>query len=157
MRLSKIHLFLVFYISSGLFCISCEPEAQHPVPEFDVNFRINVFSDPEFFRLRTPGNSVVITSTTFGHSIGYDNNGIIIYSGGDGEYYAFDRTCPHDIPLSIAVESNPTSGLATCPECGSVYVFPSMGAPSLDSPSKWPLLEYHAYYNPNTGDITVTN
>jgi nitrite reductase/ring-hydroxylating ferredoxin subunit len=154
---SKLRIFLILclliYVNS-----ECKKEEQHPIPDVYVNFLINIQTDPEYFFLLTQGNSIVINSSEIGAlSLGYNNNGIIIYNSGDGEFYAFDRTCPHDIPESIVVETDGISGFATCPQCGSVYVFPSMGLPTVDSPSRWPLKKYNAFYNPNTGDLLVTN
>ena len=157
MKHSNLHFFLIFSLLLSLFSSSCEKEEQHPVPDVYVNFIINLQDDPEFYSLRFQGASVTITRSTIGAlSVGYNDNGIIIYNAGDGEFYAFDRTCPHDMPESIAVESD-GNNLAICPQCGSKYVFPSMGAPSLDSPAKWPLKTYHAFYNPNTGDLKISN
>lgn len=157
MKHSNLHFFLIFSLLLVLFSSSCQKEEQHPVPNVYINFIINLQDDPEFYHLRFQGTSVVITSSTIGTlSLGFNDNGIIIYNAGDGEFYAFDRTCPHDLPESIAVESD-GNNLATCPQCGSIYVFPSMGAPTLDSPAKWPLKTYHAFYNPNTGDLKISN
>ena len=158
MRNSKLHLFLVFSLVFTLISTSCEKEERHPIPDVYVNFMINLKTDPEFFILRAQGTSVVINSSTIGLlSLGFDDNGVIIYNAGDGEFYAFDRTCPYDIPESIAVETDGLNGLATCPQCGSVYVLPSIGIPTIDSPSRWPLKKYNAFYNPNTGKLIVSN
>ena len=158
MRYSKLHFFVVLPILIFLIWISCKPEERHPIPEVYVNFTINILSDPEFYSLRTPGNSAVITNSTLGYlSLGYSNSGVIVYNAGDGEFFAFDRTCPHDIPKIVVVQIEPAGIYAECPECGSMFVLPSMGYPSIGSPSKWPLKEYSAIYNPNTGEIYITN
>lgn len=159
MKNSNLHLFLVISLLLLLISSNCEREEKHPIPDVYVHFIINLQTDPEFFRLRSQGASAIITSTDIGvFNLGYDNNGIIVYNAGDGEFYAFDRTCPYDIPESIAVETEDAlSAFATCPRCGSVYVFPSLGVPTIDSPSKWPLKKYNAIYNPNTGDLRVSN
>ena len=137
--------------------LGCEKYSQHPIPDVFVNFTINILYDPEFIRLQAQNNSINITSNTIGVVVlGYDNNGVIVYNAG-GEFYAFDRTCPYDYPESIIVKTDPTSGLVTCPECESIYVLPSRGAPTLDGPASFPLKEYRAFYNPNTGDINVYN
>jgi len=157
MKYSKLRIFL---ISTLVLCsfLGCRKEEQHPIPDVYVNILINIQTDPEYYFLQAQGSSVVINSSAIGTiSLGYNDNGIIIYNAGNEEFYAFDRTCPHDIPESIIVETDGISGFATCPQCGSVYVFPSMGLPTLDSPSRWPLKTYNAFYNPNTGDLIVTN
>ncbi|MBN1599889.1 MAG: hypothetical protein JW894_16455 [Bacteroidales bacterium] len=155
---SKLHIFYFTIICLLFLILSCEKTVQHPVPEVPVNFSINIQTDPEFFDLQAPGNSVVVTNYTLGLSyLGYDNNGLIIYNAGGYEFYVFDRTCPHDIPESIIVESDGTSGMATCPECVSIFVFASGGSPTVDSPSEFPLKQYHSYYNPNTYELFVYN
>ncbi len=99
---------------------------------------------------------MVITNNTLGVlNLGYNNNGVIVYNAG-GEFYAFDRTCPYDYPVSIIVESDQSS-TATCPECGSIFVLPSLGNPTVDGPATFPLKEYKTLYNPNNGDLTVFN
>lgn len=158
MRQSKIHIFLLTFILFVCLSSSCEKQQQHPVPSSYANFTINIQTDPEFIRLTAIGNSMEISNymvNTF--TLGFDNNGVIIYNAGGNEFYAFDRTCPYDMPESVAVESNGTNGLATCPECGTVYVFPSMGTPTLDGPGIWPLREYKVYYNQNSGVLSVYN
>jgi len=158
MKHSNLHFFLIFSLLLVLISSSCKKEERHPIPNVYVNFTINLQSDPEFFRLRAQGTSIIITSSTLGiFNLGYNNNGVIVYNAGDGEFNAFDRTCPHDLPESIIIETDNLSGFATCPQCGSVYVFPSGGQPTLDSPARWPLKTYHAFYNPNTGDLIISN
>lgn len=158
MRYSKLMLFLVYSIWIALISSSCEEERQHPIPDVYVNFSINLFNDPEFFRLRNQGATVVVTNTTLGAlNLGYLNNGIIIHNGGDDEFFAYDRTCPYDLPEGIAIETEPYSSIGTCPKCGSMYVFLSMGAPTTDSPSPWPLKRYSTVYNPNTGELFISN
>jgi len=151
MRQSKLILFIIYSIWAGLISSSCEQPREHPIPDVYVSFAIDLHNDPEFFRLNTQGATAVITSSTLGAlNVGYLNNGIIIYNGGGGEFLAYDRTCPHDLPESVSV-------IATCPVCGSEYVFTSMGAPSYDSPSNWALKTYQAVFNPNTGILMVSN
>ncbi|MGD2034929.1 MAG: hypothetical protein PVF73_07730 [Bacteroidales bacterium] len=157
MKNTKLSYFSYFCILFLSLPSGCEKYKNHPIPEVYLNFSINILYDPEFIRLQAQNNSMVITNNTLGIlSLGYNNNGILVYNAG-GEFYAFDRTCPYDYPESIIVESDGTSGIATCPVCGSVYVLPSRGAPSLEGPATFPLKEYNAFYNPNTGNVNVYN
>jgi hypothetical protein len=106
------------------------------------------------------GNSMEITNHPNGNpTIGYDNNGIIVYNNGDEyeTYYAFDRTCPNDLPESVAVSLDDSKATATCPKCGSVFVLPSEGLPSSGSVSKHALKKYRTYFNPNTGELIISN
>ena len=126
---SKIHFFVVFLLVLFNFSSSCKREEQHPVPDVYINFTINLQTDPEFFRLRTQGNSVIIHNTTIGTlSLGFNNNGVLVYNNGDGEFFAFDCTCPYDLPKNVAVELSNVTGIAVCPACHSEYVLASMAA-----------------------------
>lgn len=128
------------------------------MPKVPVNFQIDLQADPEFIRLAAPGNTQEVYASTLGlFNLGYANNGLLIYNAGGNEFAVFDLTCPHDMPKSVAIESETTSVLATCPECGTVYVLSSWGSPSLDGPGTWPLQSYRAYYNPNNGVLQVSN
>ncbi len=158
MQHSNLHIFFILTVSTILLFGSCEKYEKHPVPKVPVNFQINVLTDPAFIRLGAPGNSVVVTGGSIGLSdLGYDGNGILLYNAGNDEFYAFDRTCPHDMPVSVAVEDESGTGMATCPECGTTYVMPGEGQPTVDGPGKWPLQRYRAYYYPSTGLLQVSN
>lgn len=155
---SKITYFSLTFVLLIVFLVRCDNKDRFEFPVVYLDVNINIFTDPEFIDLTGAGNSVELTHHPNGDkSIGYDNNGIIIYNTGyDQElFYAFDRTCPHDLPESVAIESNGNS--ATCPKCGSVYVFPSEGQPAIGSVSKYYLKKYKTYFNPNTGDLKITN
>jgi hypothetical protein len=157
MQKSNLHIFLVLPALLSILFSACEKRESHPVPKVLVNFQINLHTDPEFIRLSANGNSQEISASTLGISyLGYDNNGLLIYNAGD-EFYVFDRTCPFDLPESIAIESDGASAIAICPKCGTTYVLPSYGSPTVDGPGGWPLQTYRAYYNTNTGDLQVTN
>ncbi|MBN1951350.1 MAG: hypothetical protein JW801_09100 [Bacteroidales bacterium] len=158
MRYSKITFFILFSTALFLISSSCEEEKQHPIPDVYINFSINLFDDPQYFRLNDLGATMVVNNEDLGVlSLGYFNNGVIIHNNGDGEFFVYDRTCPHDIPDNIAIETETYSVLGTCPECGSIYVFSSMGAPADGSVSNWSLKRYQAVFNPNTGDLFVSN
>ena len=62
--------------------------------------------------------------------------------------------CPDNKNIAVEISGD---NLATCPSCGSVYVLSSIGAPTLDSPAKWPLKKYQAIYNPNNGELIISN
>ena len=158
MARSKITFFSLTVIFLACLLARCDNKDPFEFPVVYLDVTINISTDPEFMVLAGAGNSIELTKHPNGdNSIGYDNNGIIVYNTGYDldPYYAFDRTCPHDLPESIAVESNGNS--ATCPQCGSVYVFPSDGQPAIGSVSKYYLKKYKTYFNPNTGELRITN
>lgn len=158
MKHSKLIHFSLIIVLSGLFSIQCNDKNQFEFPVVYMDASINIYTDAEFLSLRGAGNAMEITSHPNGdNTLGYDNNGILIYNSGiDQEmYYVFDRTCPFDLPNSVAVELN--GNTAICPTCGSVYVLPSEGQPSIGSKSPYFLKKYHSYFNPNTGLLQITN
>ena len=136
--------------------LSCEPADRFEIPGVYVDFSINIINDVEYFALQSPGNSQEISGRSVGFStLGYDNNGIIIFNNG-GEFYAFDRTCPYDFPTSIAVDSD-GGGSATCPECNSTYLFSAIGSPVAGSLSKHPLKQYKTSPLTSSGWLRVYN
>ena len=158
MARSKIIYFLLTLVLVVIFSTKCDDGDQFQFPLVYMNVSINIKTDPEFISLMVSGNSQEIIYHPNGdNTIGYDNNGIIVYNTGDDRepFFAFDRTCPHDLPESYAIESDVSS--ATCPNCGSMFVFPSEGQPSIGSPSKYFLKKYRVTYNPNTGLLQITN
>jgi nitrite reductase/ring-hydroxylating ferredoxin subunit len=156
MKHSKLQFFWLICIILFTLSSSCDKQSQQPIPNVYVSFTINILTDPEFVLLQAQGNSLIIKNTSLGvQSIGYNNNGIILYNAGSDEFYAFDCTCPYDYPNSIKVTTD--GGIATCPQCKSQYVLQTAGMPTTKGPSTIPLKEYKTTYNPNTGDLMVNN
>jgi hypothetical protein len=157
MKHSNLQFFYFICIILVPLSSSCDKAQQQPIPNVYVNFTINILTDPEFISLQAQGNSKTITSTILGYqSLGYNNNGVIVYNAGSDEFYAFDCTCPYDYPNSIKVNSD-GDGVATCPQCKSKYILQSSGMPTTQGPATFPLKEYKAIYNPNTGELLVYN
>jgi nitrite reductase/ring-hydroxylating ferredoxin subunit len=142
--ISKIIFFLIavtFTFTSG----SCNKK-NDVIPDVYVDFTLNL-SDPEFVDLNAIGGSVAVDARTnnWGSSAaGYAGNGIIISRGVD-EFYAYDRTCPHDFSLnasSIKVNIDKTGfAKAVCPKCGTSYELLSFGTPA-SGVGKYPLKNY---------------
>ena len=56
---------------------------------------------------------------------GYDGNGIIVLQMVD-EFYAYDRTCPHDYAVNgLSIKVNIDFTIAVCPKCGTTYALVS--------------------------------
>ena len=122
------------------------------IPDVDVDFFIRI-TDPQFTMLNAFGNAVLISRNTnnIGRlAAGYDNNGIIIFSWVNNEYYAYDRTCPHDYAVnmkSIAVEIDSSNSMnAICPECGTNYSLGTGGTPS-SGIGRYPLKNYRTSFD----------
>jgi nitrite reductase/ring-hydroxylating ferredoxin subunit len=148
---SKIRFFLII-CALTLILSSCNKK-NDVIPDTYVNFTLDL-NDPEFVSLIGFGASVTIDSHTnnWGSgAAGYDGNGIIICSGIE-EFYAYDRTCPHDYvvnSLSIKVNIDPTNSMiAICPKCGTKYGLTVGGTPA-SGVGRYPLKNYKTSFQGN--------
>ena len=148
---SKLSIFLVFIFALGT-SYSCKKPQYDVIPYVNVNFRLNLM-DSEFLPLQAPANYILVDASTnnLGYAAsGYDGNGIIVYRASMDEFFAFDRTCPHDYALdnsSVAIDTITGEFYVKCPKCGSEYVLPSFGSPTKDGPSKYPLKNYRTNFD----------
>jgi nitrite reductase/ring-hydroxylating ferredoxin subunit len=154
---SKIRFFLISL--TFVITISSCNKKNDVIPDTYVNFTLNL-NDPQFITLIGFGGSVAVNSTTNNWgtgAAGFDGNGIIICSGNE-EYYAYDRTCPHDYvnnSLSIKVNIDPAnSTIAICPKCGTKYGLTVGGTPA-SGVGRYPLKNYKTSFQGNY--VTVWN
>jgi nitrite reductase/ring-hydroxylating ferredoxin subunit len=154
---SKIGFFLIT-MALTITLSSCNKK-NDVIPDTYVNFTLDL-NDPEFVNLNGFGGSVTVGSTTNNWGInaaGFDGNGIIICYGVD-EFYAYDRTCPHDYVvnnLSIKVSIDPkNSTIAVCPKCGTKYGLTEGGTPA-SGVGRYPLKNYKTSFVGNY--VTVWN
>jgi nitrite reductase/ring-hydroxylating ferredoxin subunit len=102
--------------------------------------------------------SMIITNTMVPvNSLGYNNNGIIIYRNSQDEFFAYDRTCTYHVEESNAVNLETNQMFAVCPKCGTKYQLYWSGIPTDEGPSVYPLKQYKTSYNPNTFELQITN
>jgi len=121
------------------------------IPDVTVDFYLNL-NDPQFTALNAFSGIVLVDANTNNNglrSAGYDGNGIIIFAGVD-EFYAYDRTCPHDYAvngLSIKVNIDPSNSLsAICPKCSTNYALSVGGTPSKGI-GRYPLKNYKTSFD----------
>lgn len=141
---SKIRFFSIT-VSIALFLCSCNKK-NDVIPDTYVNFTLDL-NDPEFVNLAGFGGSVTINSRTNNWGIGaagFDGNGIIVCFGVE-DFYAYDRTCPHDYvnnSTSVKVNIDPSnSTIAICPKCGTKYGLTVGGTP-VTGVGRYPLKNY---------------
>lgn len=122
------------------------------IPDVYVDFTINL-NDPQFFNLTGPTGTVIVYANmnNWQDAGGFNNNGIIIHAGVD-EFYAYDRTCPHDYVVNnqiIKVNLDPDNSLyAICPQCSTIYALSAGGTPA-SGVSRYPLKNYKTSYYGN--------
>jgi nitrite reductase/ring-hydroxylating ferredoxin subunit len=140
-----------YFFFSSLFIIlfiSCEREENDVIPDTYVDFTIDLMDFPNLY-------GIIGSDTVDAYDLridyrkyagGYNNSGIIIYSGAD-DFYAYDRTCPHDYTESgISVKVDIDFTIATCPECGTTYALAAGGLPA-SGPGRYPLKNYRTSLN----------
>jgi nitrite reductase/ring-hydroxylating ferredoxin subunit len=154
---SKIRFFLIT-VALIVILSSCNKK-NDVIPDTYVNFTLDL-NDPEFVNLIGFGGSVTVNSQTNNYgagAAGYNGNGIIVCFGVD-EFYAYDRTCPHDYvvnSLSVKVNIDPSnSTIAICPKCGTKYGLTVGGTPT-SGIGRYPLKNYKTSFQGNY--VTVWN
>lgn len=146
---SKIRI-ISLSLAFAFLPVSCENNKNDVIPDTYTDFTIDIYGDILFSDLNAIGNSVIVTSQTNNwgdRSGGYKGNGIIVYRANLDEFYAYDRTCPHDYEindLSIKVDVDFTQ--AICPQCTTKYEL-SVGGISSSGPGKYPLKNYRTSFN----------
>jgi nitrite reductase/ring-hydroxylating ferredoxin subunit len=143
---SKIGFFL-FAIIIAITLSSCNKNKNDVIPDVYVDFTLDLY-DPLFVNLVAIGSDTVDAQTNnWGSSAaGFDGNGIIVYNGGD-DFYAYDRTCPHDYSVNgLSVKVNIDFTVAFCPKCGTTYSLSASGTPA-SGKGRYPLKNYRTSYD----------
>ncbi|MDD2385750.1 MAG: hypothetical protein PHP52_03105 [Bacteroidales bacterium] len=111
---------------------SCDKENR--IPYVYVNFI--VYPDlPEYVSIKTPGNFLYLTGGV---------EGILLYCQFTDEYLAYERNCPNDPYKTNAILDVDSTGLfLVCRNCGSKFSI--YDGSIVDSPSKYPVLQYQTY------------
>lgn len=142
----KIFSYLIIVI---LTTTSCNKK-NDVIPDVVVDFYLDI-DDPRFIDLNAIGGSVMVNSSTNNdqYASGFSGSGIIITRGVD-EFFAYDRTCPHDYALDgtvVKVEIDQTAfAKAICPVCKSTFELISFGTPS-SGVSQYHLKNYRATFD----------
>lgn len=145
---AKIIFFLITTLVT-VSLISCKKNKNDVIPYTYVNFTINL-SDPEFIVLQARNNHKIITSATNNwgeRSAGWNENGIIVYRSSFDDFYAYDRTCPHDYDINgLSIKVNVDFTTAICPQCSTYYSLDIGGTP-FKGIGKYPLKNYKTSFD----------
>jgi hypothetical protein len=150
MRIRPNLIIFIIFLLFPLSLVSCNKEKNDVVPDVYIDFNISL-NDPEFYNLNSPLTSAYVSASTNNiglYAAGYDNNGIIIFRYVEDEFFAYDRTCPHDFKVNNkSVRVNIVDDIyAICPECSTKYALPSYGTPA-SGISQYPLKNYKTAFN----------
>jgi len=144
---SKITFFL-FALSFACSLSSCKKSKNDVIPDVYVDFTLDL-NDPEFINLNAVGGTVTVNENTNNYgqrSAGFAGNGIIVHAGVD-EFFAYDRTCPHDYSIDESgIKINIDFIQAICPKCSTVYELSVGGVPG-SGPGRYPLKNYKTIYD----------
>lgn len=126
---------------------ACTDDYISPIPDFPVSMQLNLSTNYPTFR-NSVNEHLTFTTRRFEiDRIGY--GGILVYTGFDEQYYAFDMACPYELKTDVRVYPNGL-GQAVCEACGTVYdISYGIGNPT-SGPSKDILKRYKTSL---TGDI----
>ena len=126
---------------------SCKDEMYSPVPNSPVYLDLNLTATYPTFKNSI--NQVLLFEKPIKATDKVGFGGIIVYTGFDGTYYAFDMCCPHEAKYNTKVRPN-ENGQAVCDSCHTVFeIGYGIGNPS-SGKAKHPLKRYKAFLS---GDI----
>lgn len=151
-RYSKLKFFFLIILLQ-ILPQNCEKDSCDVIPDTYISLSLNMI----IYNL-APTQSIKLTNTMAGvASLGYNNNGIIIYCNNEDEYFAYDRTCTYNINENIPVEPVNNFMFAECPRCSSRYQLWYSGFPTEQSVSRCPLKQFRTTFNPNTNILYIYN
>lgn len=131
----------------ALFLAGCNDNIQSSIPDYPVYLDLNLTSTYPTFKNNINQSLAFTKRILETDRIGY--GGILVYVGFDGEYYAFDMSCPYEVKTNVRVYPNGL-GQAVCEKCGSVYEIGYGGGFPSSGPSKEVLKSYKAMLS---GDV----
>jgi nitrite reductase/ring-hydroxylating ferredoxin subunit len=127
MKLLFIKYYLIISVLALLF-VNCNDNVISSIPDFPVYLELNLTTTYPTFKNSYLKFLLFKQGVFVTDRIGY--GGILVYTGFDGSYYAFDMACPYEAKQNIRVYPN-NAGQAVCEGCGSVFdIGYGIGAPS---------------------------
>lgn len=127
MKLIFIKYYLVISFLTVLF-VGCNDNVISSIPDFPVYLELNLTTTYPTFKNSYLKFLLFKQGVFVTDRIGY--GGILVYTGFDGSYYAFDMACPYEAKQNIRVYPN-NAGQAVCEGCGSVFdIGYGIGSPS---------------------------
>jgi len=136
-RIKKI----IFSAFLAITLVSCYDNVISSIPDYPVNLQLNLTTTYPTFKNSV--NQFLLFEVRIKETDRIGFGGILVYTGLDGNYYAFDMACPYEAKYNIRVYPNEI-GQAVCKSCGSVFdIGYGIGNPS-KGPAKEVLKRYRA-------------
>lgn len=117
----------------------CDDVYISSIPDYPVSLELNLASSYPNFRNSVNETLLFEKPVKATDRIGF--GGILVYSGFDFNYYAFDLACPYEAKANVKVKPNGL-GQVVCAACKSVYdISYGIGNP-VEGPAKEILRRY---------------
>jgi len=116
MKLNKKYWLGIVAISSLL--MGCEDNYISSIPDYPVYLELNLTTTYPVFKNSINKSLVFTKPITAVDRVGYA--GVLVYTGFDGTYFAFDLCCPFEHSSTVRVSPN-NLGQAVCEKCGTVF------------------------------------
>lgn len=131
--------------------VSCDDTYRSSIPDFPVYLELNLAVEYSTFRNSYNKSYTFIKGIT--PNIKQNNytgfGGLLVNTGFDGQYYAFDMSCPYEAKKNILVHPNDI-GQAICDSCKSIFNIGYGNGDPASGPAKETLRRYKANLS---GDI----
>ena len=152
MKNKKKYLICVFVVLIVVLS-GCDDNYISSIPNYAVSLQLNLTSTYSTFKNSVNQYLIFDKPVNANDLIGF--GGVLVYTGFDGNYYAFDLACPHEAPeQNLKVIPN-DEGKAVCETCGTVYnISFGIGDP-IEGPSKETLKRYKT--SPQGDWLIITN
>lgn len=134
-RNSRLSVITVFW----LILSGCNENYVSSIPDYSVSLELNLTASYPTFKNSVNECLLFEKPVKVTDRVGY--GGVIVYTGFDTNYYAFDMACPYEAKRTVKVRPNGT-GQAVCDSCKSVYdISYGIGNP-VEGPSREVLKRY---------------
>ena len=142
--------FIRYYVILSILAISvtgCIDNVISSIPDYPVYLQLNLTTTYPTFRNSYNQFLVFEKPIYITDRVGF--GGILVYTDLNGDYCAFDLSCPYEAKQNILVVPN-HSGQAVCQGCGSVFNIGDGIAEPISGKAKQALKRYKAMLS---GDI----
>ena len=150
MKLLLKYIALVVLICLPL--VGCNDNVISSIPDFPVYLELNLTSSYPTFRNSYNKFLIFEKGVFVTDRIGY--GGILVYTDLNGEYCAFDLSCPYEAKTNVRIVPNNT-GQAVCEGCGSVFDLTSGIGNPISGKTKEMLKRYKATLSGDVLYITL--
>ncbi len=151
MRFSVVRYCVILSILA-ISITSCIDNVISSIPDYPVSLQLNLITTYPTFRNSTDQFLVFKKPVYVTDRVGY--GGILVNTGFDGVYYAFDLSCPFEAKQDILVVPN-LNGQAICPGCGSVFNIGYGNGDPISGKAKQALKRYKAILSGDVLYITL--